>query len=85
MGSITISITLTDGAVTVAQIRDALMVRWGYTGDMSDPVAKATFAKAYVVNWIKSEYINSQVDAANAQAQIAIAKASTDAQSASIQ
>lgn len=64
MASVNITITLTDGAITISTIRDALMNKWGYTGNPTDSAAKLAFAKAYIAEWIKSEYITWQVSAA---------------------
>lgn len=71
--SASITITITDsGSATLADIRDALCAKWGYTGAANDNAAKLAFLKQFLINKISDDYLDYKGKAALSTTQITL-------------
>jgi hypothetical protein len=57
------NVTIFINDVNLADVRDTLCTRWGYSGDGTS-ASKVAFLKARIARWIKDEYKLSKADAA---------------------
>jgi hypothetical protein len=57
------NVTITINDANLADVRDVLCARWGYSGDGTN-ASKVAFLKARIARWIKDEYKLSKADAA---------------------
>lgn len=68
--SASITITITDGTVTLADVRDTLCTFWGYSGAPNDNAAKLAFLKQHLINVISSDFGQAKAQAASQAASV---------------